>query len=177
VCLELADILSGLAAADEGKWSPATVNVDMVPRVAQTFGVQVVPTVVAVGAGKPLSSFQGMQPADQLRRWLLSATAGKLSGATGSEHAEIDPALAQARQQVEAGDFAAATSSYQAILNGNPNHAEAKAAVRQMAFLTRATAQRLDAVKVADAAPNNIEACAVACLEQLSTCITSPTHG
>ncbi len=162
VCLELADTLSGLAAADNGKWSLATVNVDTAPRVAQIFGIQAVPTVVALGAGQPLSSFQGMQPADQLRGWLdslLSATAGKLSGAAGfEEEAEIDPALAQARQQLEDGDFAAAQNSYHAILDANPNHTEAKGAVRQIAFLTRATAQRPDAVGVADAAPDDIEA-------------------
>ena len=162
VCLQLADSLSGLAAADNGKWSLVSVNVDVAPRVAQIFGVEVVPTVVALAAGQPLSSFQGAQPPDQLRRWvdsLLSATAGKLSGATDfDEPEEVDPALALARQQLEDGDFAAAADSYQAILDANPNDAEAKGAVRQIAFLTRATAQRPDVVAVADAAPDDIEA-------------------
>jgi putative thioredoxin len=162
VCLQLADTLSGLAAADNGKWSLASVNVDVAPRVAQIFGVEVVPTVVALAAGQPLSSFQGMQPADQLRRWvdsLLSATADKLEGAMDSdEPEEVDPALAQAREQLQDGDFAAAADSYQAILDANPNDAEAKGAVRQIAFLMRATAQRPDAVAVADAAPDDIEA-------------------
>jgi putative thioredoxin len=162
VCLQLADSLSGLAAADNGKWSLVSVNVDVAPRVAQIFGVEVVPTVVALAAGQPLSSFQGAQPPDQLRRWvdsLLSATAGKLSGATDSDDpAEVDPALALARQQLEDGDLAAAADSYQAILDANPNDAEAKGAVRQIAFLTRATAQRPEAVAVADAAPDDIEA-------------------
>jgi putative thioredoxin len=162
VCLQLADILSGLAAADNGKWSLASVNVDTAPRVAQIFGVEVVPTVVALAAGQPLSSFQGIQPADQLRRWvdsLLSATAGKLSGATTSDEPEaVDPALAQARQQLQDGDFAAASASYQAILDDDPNHVEAKGAVRQLAFLMRATAQGPEAVAVADAAPDDIEA-------------------
>ena len=162
VCLELADILSGLAAADNGKWSLASVNVDVVPRVAQIFGVEVVPTVVALAAGQPLSSFQGLQPAEQLRRWvdsLLSATSGKLGGATDSEEPEeVDPALVQARRQLQDGDFAAASDSYQAILDDDPNHAEAKGAVRQLAFLMRATAQHPDAVAAADAAPDDIEA-------------------
>jgi putative thioredoxin len=162
VCLQLADLLSGLAAADNNKWSLVSVNVDTVPRVAQIFGVQVVPTVVALAAGQPLSSFQGIQPADQLRRWLdslLSATAGKLGGPTTSEEPEeVDPALAQARQELQDGDFAAALDSYQAILDTNPNHPEAKGAVRQIAFLMRATAQQPDAVAVADAAAGDIEA-------------------
>jgi putative thioredoxin len=162
VCLQLADILSGLAAADNGKWLLASVNVDVAPRVAQIFGAEVVPTVVALGAGQPLSSFQGMQPPEQLRRWidsLLSATAGKLGEAADSdEPEEVDPALAQARQQLEDNDLGAALDSYQAILDADPNHAEAKGAVRQIVFLMRATAQSPDAVAVADAAPDDIDA-------------------
>jgi putative thioredoxin len=162
VCVELVDTLSGLAAEDGGTWSLATVNVDVAPRVAQIFGVEAVPAVVALAAGQPLSSFQGVQPVDQLRRWLdslISATAGKLRGPTGSEDsAQVDPELAQARQQLETGDFAAAKTSYQARLDANPASVEAKGAIRQIDFLTRATAQRPDAVAVADAAPGDIEA-------------------
>ena len=171
VCLQLADILSGLAAADNGKWSLASVNVDVAPRVAQIFGVEVVPTVVALGAGQPLSSFQGMQPPEQLRRWidsLLSATAGKLGGAAESgKPEEVDPALAQARRQLEDNDLGAALDSYQAILDDDPNHAEAKGAVRQIAFLMRATAHSPDAVAVSDAAPDDIEAAFAAADVQL----------
>jgi putative thioredoxin len=161
-CVELVDTLSALAAEDNGNWALATVNVDVAPRVAQIFGVEAVPTVVALAAGQPMSSFQGPQPADQLRRWvdqLVSATAGKLKGATGSDDdEEVDPELSQAREQLEAGDFDAARQSYQALLNTNPDSVEAKAAIRQIDFLTRATAQRPDAVAVADAAPGDIEA-------------------
>jgi putative thioredoxin len=161
-CVALVDTLAGLAAEDNGTWSLATVNVDVAPRVAQIFGVEAVPTVVALAAGQPLSSFQGVQPPDQLRRWLdqiISATAGKLKGATGSEEvAEVDPELAQAREELEAGDFDAAKQSYQAILEANPGSVEAKGAIRQIDFLTRATGRSPDAVAVADAAPGDIEA-------------------
>lgn len=172
VCLQLADILAGLAAEDAGKWSLASVNVDVAPRVAQIFGVEVVPTVVALAAGQPLSSFQGAQPPDQLRRWidsLLSATAGKLSGAPDSDNEaeEVDPALAQARRQLEDNDLGAALDSYQAILDDDPNHAEAKGAVRQIAFLMRATAHGPEAIAAADAAPNDIEAAFAAADVQL----------
>jgi putative thioredoxin len=70
----------------------------------------------------------------------------------------VDPVLAQARQQLQDGDFAAASDSYQAILDDDPNHAEAKGAIRQLAFLTRATAHGPEAVAAADAAPGDIEA-------------------
>jgi putative thioredoxin len=162
VSLQLGDILSALAAEDNGKWALASVNVDVSPRVAQIFGVEVVPTVVALAAGQPLSSFQGAQPPEQLRRWidsLLSATAGKLSGATDSdEPEEVDPAIAQARQQLEDNDLGAALDSYQAILDDDPNNAEAKGAVRQIVFLMRATAHGPEVIAAADAAPTDIEA-------------------
>ena len=165
-CVQLADTLAGLEAADNAagpvKWALGTVNVDTAPRVAQVFGIDAVPTVIALAGGQPVSSFQGAQPAEQLRRWLdslLSATAGKLSGAPDAEQpAPVDPALVRAREQLAAGDFAAARSSYQALLDEDPNHAEAKAALRQVGFLERATARRPDAVSVADSSPDDIDA-------------------
>jgi putative thioredoxin len=158
---QLGDALAQLAVADAGKWSLATVNVDAVPRVAQMFGVQAVPTVVALAAGQPLASFQGSQPPDQLRRWvdsLLNATAGKLSGAgDGEEPEQVDPELSQAREHLDSGDFDAALKAYQALLDANPNHAEAKGAVRQIGFLQRATSRAPGAIVAADAAPDDIE--------------------
>jgi putative thioredoxin len=160
--IQLGDTLAGLANDDGGKWSLATVNVDTVPRVAQMFGVQAIPTVVALGGGQPLSSFQGMQPPEQLRGWidsLLNATAGKLGGDDDAGDPEqVDPELAQAREHLDAGDFDAARSAYQAILDANPSHVEAKGAVRQIGFLQRASTHRPDSVAAADAAPDDIDA-------------------
>jgi putative thioredoxin len=158
---QVVDDLASLASADAGKWSLASVNVDAAPRVAQIFGVQAVPTVIAIGAGQPISSFQGLQPPEQLRRWidsLVAATAGKLSGAADSEPEPVDPGLAKARELLDGGNFDAALGAYQAILDKDPAHPEAKAAVRQISFLTRATKQRPDASRAADAAPDDIEA-------------------
>jgi putative thioredoxin len=166
---QLAEVLAALALHDQDQpgrqWALATVNVDTTPRVAQIFGVQAVPTVVAIAAGQPLSNFEGVQPPEQLRKWidsLLNATAGKLGedaeGAEGEVPEEVDPALAAARDHLEAGDVEPARDAYQAILETEPDNAEAKGAVRQISFLIRATAQRPDAVTVADAAPADIEA-------------------
>lgn len=160
----LGDALAGLAAADNGKWSLALVNVDTTPRVAQMFGIQGVPTVVALAGGQPIASFQGSQPTEELRRWvdsLLEATAGKLTGSgdgdgDGGEE-QVDPELAAARTLLDEGDFAAASAAYQAILDAQPNHAEAKGAVRQIAFLERASTTSPDAMAAADAAPDDID--------------------
>jgi putative thioredoxin len=159
--VQLGNALASLSAEDAGKWALATVNVDTTPRVAQIFGVQGVPTVVALAGGQPLSSFQGGQPADQLRGWidsLLNATAGKLGGGgEPGEPEQVDPELAQARDHLDKGDFDAALAAYQAILDANPSHAEAKGAVRQIAFLQRASARAPGAVIAADSNPDDIE--------------------
>jgi putative thioredoxin len=169
--VQLIEILAGLTAQDNGTWALATVNVDTTPRVAQLFGVQAVPTVVALAGGQPLASFQGMQPPDQLRGWvdsLLNATGDKLGGSGEDDVAEqVDPALAAARDHLDAGDFDAAKSAYEAILTGDPNHAEAKGAVRQIGFLSRATTRSPDAIDAADAAPADIEAAFAAADVQL----------
>ncbi len=158
--VQLGQTLSALAAEDGGTWSFGTVNVDTAPRIAQMFGIQGVPTVVALAGGQPITSFEGGQPADQLRRWvdsLLQATAGKLGDGAEGEEEQVDPALAQARELLDSGDFDGALAAYQAILDADPAHVEAKGAVRQIAFLQRASAQRPEAVRLADASPDDID--------------------
>nr|HRD11308.1 tetratricopeptide repeat protein [Mycobacterium sp.] len=75
-----------------------------------------------------------------------------------AEEEQVDPAVAQARDHLDAGDFPAAAAAYQSILDADPNHAEAKGALRQIGFLERATSVPPDAVAVADAAPDDIDA-------------------
>lgn len=160
-CVAMIDALAAMASADGGKWVLATINVDVESRVASMFGVEAVPAVIALAAGRPLDSFQGVQPPEQLRGWidaLLSATAGKLSGPADSEPEAIDPALIAAQDLVDAGDFPAAAAAFQAILDKNPNHVEAKGALRQITFLERASIQPPDAPATADAAPDDIDA-------------------
>lgn len=160
-CVALADALRALAAADKGTWSLATINVDAAPRVATMFGVEAVPTVVALAAGQPIASFEGPQPAAQLRRWidsLLAATAGKLAGGGESPEPAADPALIAARDKLDSGDFAGAALAYQGLLDADPNHTEAKAALRQITFLQRATTHQGDVLTAANASPDDIEA-------------------
>ncbi len=155
----LGDAFAELAAADGGSWVLAMVNVDTTPRVAQMFGVQAVPTVVAVVGGQPVASFQGPQPPEQLRRWIdsLLQAAGNPGGG-GDEAEQVDPEVEAARAHLDNGDFDAALAAYRAILAAKPNDAEATGAIRQISFLQRATTHSPDAVAAADAAPDDIEA-------------------
>ena len=160
VCVQLIDVLSGLAAEDGGTWALATVNVDTAPRIAQMFAIEVAPTLVALAGGQPLGSLEGPQTPEKLRKWidsLLAATAGKLSGGPGSEPEPLDPALLTAGDLLDAGDFDGAAAAYRAVLDGDPNHAEAKAALRQITFLQRANAVPADVLTSAEASPDDID--------------------
>lgn len=70
--VQLGISLANLADEDGGKWSFATVNLAKDRRAARMFGVQGVPTVVAVVAGEPVSNFAGPRRPDQLRKWIDS---------------------------------------------------------------------------------------------------------
>lgn len=173
----LAATLGDLVQEGAGKWRLAKANVDTHPQIAQLFGIQAVPTVVAIAAGRPITSFAGAQPAEELRRWIdsiLDAVAGKLPDADppAEDEEAVDPALAAAREALESGDFPAALDAYQRLLDDGATgaaEAEASASVRQLQFLIRATDQRQDAVAVADAAPQDVDAAfAAADVELLS---------
>ena len=148
--VQLGDVLAALADADGGKWALATVNVDTAPRVAQVFGVQAVPTVVAVG-GRPaaveLPGRAAARAAAPLGRLAAERHGGQARRAEPrTRPRRSTPSWPQRAHYLDAGDFDAALAAYQAILDAKPNHAEAKGAVRQIVFLKRATAQPPDAV-------------------------------
>ncbi|GAB2564565.1 tetratricopeptide repeat protein [Nocardia heshunensis] len=163
--IDLVKLLEKLVAQGGGDWDLATVEAEANMRIAQAFGVQGIPTVVAVAAGQPLADFTGNQPEEQVTQWIaavLDAVRGKLPGVGAGEADEPevpeDPRFVAAEEALENGDFDAAITAYQAILTAEPNNAEAKAALRQVQFLSRV--QELDpaATAKADADPSDLDA-------------------
>ncbi|AOW94819.1 co-chaperone YbbN [Rhodococcus sp. WMMA185] len=165
-CKQLSPLLEKLALEAGGTWVLAKVDVDANPRIAQAFGVQSVPTVVAIAAGQPLADFQGVQPEPQLRQWLAAiaqAVAGKLSGPPAGagetdEPEPEDPRFVAAEAALDGGDLAAAEAEFQKILDEEPANAQALGAIRQVRFLARVQSVDPDAVSAADAAPDDLEA-------------------
>lgn len=88
--------LAALAQEAQRAFLVGYVDADRAPEVAQVFGVQVLPTVVAVAAGRPVTSFEGGQPRQALKQWtdaLVAQVGGQLSGL-----AQEDPSAAQEEQ-------------------------------------------------------------------------------
>jgi putative thioredoxin len=171
-CKQLSPVLERLAAAGNGAWVLAKVDVDANPRIAQAFGVQSIPMVVAVVGGQPVDAFNGALPEPQVRQWItalldalrdrMPAIAQAEAGADGveaqPEEEPEDPRFTAAEDALERGDYAAAEEAYQQILAAEPTNEQAAAALSQVRFLARAENVDPTAVERADAAPDDVDA-------------------
>ena len=171
-CKQLSPVLERLVAASGGAWALAKVDIDANPRIRQAFGVQSVPTVVAVVAGQPVDGFSGALPEPEVRKWissLLDALRDRMpgireaeerqgAGAAEPEEEPDDPRFVAAEEAVEEGDWAAAEAAYAAILAAEPDNEQAAAALGQVRFLARAEQADPSAIARADAAPDDVDA-------------------
>ncbi len=141
----LSRALAELVNEAAGKYLLARVNVDTAPQIAAAFGVQAVPTVIAVVGGQLAPLFQGTREKAEVAvvmGQLLQAAVG--AGVVGradpvsiSADAGPDPRFAAADAALERGDFAAAVAEFDTILARTPNDPEAKAGRAQAALLVR----------------------------------------
>src|SRR3954451_16002859 len=83
-CKQLSPALERLAAEFGGRFLLATVDVDANQQLAQAFGVQSIPTVVAVLKGRVLPLFAGALPESQVRQYLTEVLrVAEANGVTG----------------------------------------------------------------------------------------------
>jgi putative thioredoxin len=171
-CKQLSPVLERLAEAGNGAWVLAKVDVDANPRIAQAFGVQSIPMVVAVVGGQPVDAFNGALPEPQVRQWISAlldalrdrmpaiaeAEAGAAAGNGEPAEEPEDPRFTAAEDALERGDYAAAEEAYQQILAVEPANEQAAAALSQVRFLARAESADPSAIARADAAPDDVDA-------------------
>lgn len=160
--IELVQLLERLVGEANGAWDLAAVEAESNMRIAQAFGVQGIPTVIAVAGGQPLADFQGNQPEAQVSQWLtavVQAVEGKLEGDPDAPQEQpADPRFAAAEALLEQGELEGAESAYESIVAQEPGNIEAKAALRQVKFLRRAQELPESAIATADADPGNVAA-------------------
>jgi putative thioredoxin len=163
-CKQLSPVLERLAAADEGRWLLAKVDLDANPRLGEAFQVQSIPAVFAVVKGQPIPLFQGALPEAQVRQYLDEllrvAEANGVSGRVqvgdapvAEPEPEVDPRYDEAYDAIERGDLDAAAAAYRSLLDQSPGDAEAQAGLGQVELLRRT--QALDERAVRQAAADN----------------------
>jgi putative thioredoxin len=174
-CKQLSPVLERLANAAGGAWVLAKVDVDANPRISQVFGVQSIPTVVAIAGGQPIDAFAGALPEPEVRQWLsalLDALRDRMPGIAAAEAAAAgggdvveepveepeDPRFVAAEQALDDGDFTEAEAAYQRILDEEPANELARNALAQVRFLARVTSADPAAKAKADADPDDLDA-------------------
>jgi putative thioredoxin len=167
-CKQLSPVLERLADAAGGSWILAKVDVDANPRIAQAFGVQSIPTVVAIAGGQPVDAFAGAQPEPQVRQWisgLLNSLRDQLPGIKAAEDANggpapepEDPRFTAAEELLAQEKYDEAAEAYQQILNAEPANADATAALASATFLARVSKLSPAVVATADADPDDEQA-------------------
>jgi putative thioredoxin len=169
----LSAILQRLAAASGGTWLLGRVDVDANPRIAQAFGVQTLPMVVALAQGQPITEpLTAVVPEAAVRQWITSLLDALREHLPGIKEAEAnaggapveaepepeDPRFVAAEEALAGGDYEAAELAYQQILAVEPANAEARAALAQTSLLARVEKLPPTAIELADAAPDDINA-------------------
>ncbi|HWD83426.1 MAG TPA: tetratricopeptide repeat protein [Kribbella sp.] len=145
----LSAALTKLSTEYDGKFLLARIDVDANPQVAQAFGVQAVPVVIAILRGQPVPLFQGVLGEPEVRQYLDQLlTVAVANGITGraepvgpaSEAPAEDapnPRYEKADNAVAAGDLDGAIAAYEELLKETPNDAEAKSGLARVQLVKR----------------------------------------
>ena len=98
-CQQLAPILEKLAAESAGEFVLAKINTDEQPQLAQAFGVQSLPMVVAFVQGQPVDQFVGLLTEAQIREWLapLKPTPAQTLARQAAALVETNPQAAESK--------------------------------------------------------------------------------
>ncbi|MFD0273333.1 tetratricopeptide repeat protein [Kitasatospora sp. NPDC127111] len=172
-CKQLSPILERLAEEYAGRIVLAKIDVDANQLIAQQFGIQGIPAVMAVVAGQLVPLFQGAENEANVRKVLdqlilvaeqrfgVVGGAGVPGGAAGGAPSYVpeDPALVAAHEALVRGDLGGAIQAFENVLADQPGNAEAKAGLAQAQLLRRVEGLDLQTVRAAAAAdPKDVEA-------------------
>jgi putative thioredoxin len=113
-CKTLGPILEKVTNETQGSVRLAKVDVDANPRLAQAFGVQGIPMVIAFKDGKPVSQFTGAVPEAAVRQFIAQLIPPL-----------VDEAVLAAEALADAGDLAGAEAALNQLLVEQPANLEA----------------------------------------------------
>jgi len=117
-CKQLTPVLEKLVKAAGGAVRLVKMNTDEYPDVAAQLGVQSIPAVFAFKNGQPVDGFMGALPESQVRAF-IQRVAGTVEGG--------EAGLEDAQAAFAAGDVAGAAAQFAAILQADPENADAVA--------------------------------------------------
>lgn len=170
--IEVNTALSHLADAYEGRFLLATVDIDVLPQIAQAVGAQGVPFVVALLRGQPVAQIPPSadeaalgQVLDQLvQAAVANGITGRVAPRPGATDAPLDepaedPRFAEADAALGDGDLDGAIAAYSRLVTANPADSEARERLAGVKLMSRTQGVDLAATRAAAAAdPDDIDA-------------------
>ncbi|MCJ8140609.1 thioredoxin [Falsirhodobacter halotolerans] len=145
-CKTLGPALEAEVTAAKGKVKMVKVDVDQNQQIAAQLRIQSIPTVYAFFQGQPVDAFQGALPQSEIKAFVA-----KLAGMAGD--GGLSDAIEAAEQMLAEGAVADAAETFAAILEEEPENAQAYGGL----IRTRLAAGDVDGAQAAaDAAPAKI---------------------
>jgi putative thioredoxin len=122
-CKQLTPVLEKAIAERKGAVKLVKLNIDDHPAIPGQMGIQSIPAVIAFKNGQPVDGFMGALPESQVKQFL-----DRLGAASPADTA-IEDALAVAEERMKLGDTEQAAQIYSAVLEQQPDHTGALAAL------------------------------------------------
>jgi len=142
-CRTLGPILERLAAEHGGDFILAKVNVDENPGLAQAFGVQSIPMVLALRNGEVAHHFVGALPESGVRQFLQAILPS-----------EADRLAAEGEELLLAGDGTAAEAKFRAALDLDARHSGALVGSASVHAAAGQDAEALELLRRVDPGPH-----------------------
>ena len=136
-CKMLMPIMERLATDYDGRFILMKINVDEMQEIAQAFGVQSIPFVVAMIDGQPVSQLPGVGDENQVRQWLDSflpspAMDAWNSGMQAEQAGDLETAEKQFRRATELEDTPQAQIGLARVLLGLDRDLECGEIIEQL---------------------------------------------
>ncbi|MES5098697.1 thioredoxin [Agrobacterium sp. BA1120] len=124
-CKQLTPVLEKVVNEAGGRVKLVKLNIDDHPSIPGQLGIQSIPAIVAFQDGRPVDGFMGAVPESQIREFI-----DKIAGpAANDPAAEIEAALAEAKQLLADGDHQGAAQLFGFVMQVDPENAVAIAGI------------------------------------------------
>lgn len=138
---QLIKTLTGLIAEAQGRLLGLEIDVVSQPQLAQAFGVQQTPTVMALLSGQPAPLFQGDQPEQQIsgviNQLLQAAAQNGVAGSVKLGEEQKPDLSAHIAELIAMGDLQAAEVELDKALQVEPNDEQLISMKRQIQLMKR----------------------------------------
>lgn len=151
VSLAVMNRISEAVAKQAGKLAAIQVDVSAQPELAQAFGVEAVPTLLALIAGQPAPIAQGDISAEQLDAMILkvlevAASNGVVGSFEQQPEETVDPEISKLQQLIDSGDLVAAETDVRNALTAKPGDAQLQSLLEQVLLLNRVAGLELETI-------------------------------